>query len=150
MAIDTSAVVDAKTVAKLLRGLAIDVETNPTLAGRVMMILSESNLLGEGEPSASGEDPGASIPPSALLSFQASQIDIKTIYRVGGESHLRERLGMLDINALRRIIQIQELDPERKTGKLRSITKLVDYVVEHISTQIEEERALARTASWML
>jgi hypothetical protein len=160
MATEVSVAIDTKVVARVLRGLAIDVETNPTLAALVVDALTAGGLLDDetqGEisgvfPIISPDQPApsASVPPSALMSLQAARIDLLTLYRTGGAEQLRERLGVLDLASLRRVIQVQELDPEKKMGKSRSAAKLIDFIVEHIGAQVERERELARTNSWML
>ena len=162
MATDVTSLIDTKVVARILRGLAIDVETNPALAAQIVDALAAASLLDDetagalsGVHELPAEDaahpsPNASIPPSALMSLQAARIDLLTIYRVGGAEQIRERLAVLDLPALRRVIQVQEMDAAKKTAKLRSTTKLIDFIVERISAQVDQERELARTNSWML
>ena len=156
---DVNPSIDTKVVARLLRGLAIDVETNAALAVQLIEALAAIGLLDEesaGElsglhpmPSAT-DGPNASIAPGVLMSLQAAKIDLLMLYRTGGAEQVRERLGILDLAALRRIIQVQELDPEKKVTKVRSVAKLIDYIVEYAAAQVEQELQLAKTNSWML
>lgn len=156
MVTDVEMLVDTKLVAGLLRGLAIDVETNPILANQVVEALVTAGLLDDdaadltADPNSKAAPSQGMISSTTLIGLQVAKIDILTLYRTGGTEQLRERLTTLDLSSLRRLIQIQQLDPEKKTAKLRSVTKLVDYIVEHASFKVEEERELARSASWML
>lgn len=166
MATDVSSPIETKVVARILRGLAIDVETNPALAAQLIEALVGAGLLDDetaGElsgihelpaddalPPGASISPSASIPPAALMSLQAARIDLLTLYRVGGAEQVRERLGVLDLSAIRRVIQVQELDLEKKTIKLRSVTKLIDFIIEKVGAQVDQERELAKTNSWML
>jgi|GEM_PF-3060705 len=160
MATEIESVIDTKIVAKMLRGLAIDVETNPAMAQRVVNALLDAHLLDDedehmlaeamGTSSVDSLSPSASVPPTTLMNLQAARIDLLTLYRVGGDAQIRERLSMLDVVSLRRIIQIQGLDLDKKTTKLRSVTKLIDYIVDQTRNVVEQERELSRTASWML
>jgi hypothetical protein len=138
---DAGVQIATKTVASVLRGLAIDVELSPALASRVIAALVSSGILSEGNA------PG---PDDSLLGLQVAQIDLLTLYRAHGPDATRARLSVLDYAALRRLIQVQELDPAKKTQRLRSPTKLIDFIMETVGTQVEQERELARTNSWML
>ena len=158
MTADVQTQVNTKLIANLLRGLAIDVETNPVLGVRVVEALIGANLLGDdtqdlvtGEYSTIDENnPNGTIPPGMLAGMQAARIDLPTLFRVGGADQVRERLTTMDIAALKRLIVVQQLDPEKKTAKVRSTAKLIDFIVELIGTQVQEEIERARSASWML
>lgn len=156
MITDVETLVDTKLVAGLLRGLAIDVETNPILANQVLDALITAGLLEDDAADLAADSTSTASPAAGILSsttligLQVAKIDILTLYRTGGMEQLRGRLTTLDLNSLRRLIQIQQLDPEKKTAKLRSLTKLIDFIVELASSKVEEERELARSASWML
>ncbi len=158
MTADVGTQVNTKVIANLLRGLAIDVETNPALGVRVVEALSAAHILDEHtEDLVTGEyqvvddaNPNATVPPGMLLAMQAARIDLLTLYRVGGAEQVRERLATLDVNALKRLILVQQLDPEKKTTKLRSAAKLIDFIVEVTGAQVQEEIERSRTASWML
>ena len=158
MTADVQTQVNTKLIASLLRGLAIDVETNPMLGVRVVEALIGANLLGDdtqdlvtGEyPTIDENNPNATIPPGMLAGMQAARIDLPTLFRVGGAEQVRERLATLDVAALKRLIVVQQLDPEKKTAKVRSTAKLIDFIVELIAAQVQEEIERARSASWML
>lgn len=157
MTADVQTQVNTKVIANLLRGLAIDVETNPILGVRVVDALISAHVLGEdnedlvtGEYPIIDENPNATIPPDMLAGMQAARLDLHTLFRVGGAEQVRERLATLDLTALKRLIAVQQLDPEKKTAKLRSTTKLIDSIIEVIAAQVQEEIERSRTASWML
>jgi hypothetical protein len=158
MTTDVGTQVNTKVIANLLRGLAIDVETNPALGVRVVEALSTARILQDdvgdlvtGEyPAVDDENPNSTIPPEMLLGMQMARLDLLTLFRVGGAEQVRERLGTLDATALKRLIAVQQLDPEKKTAKLRSAQKLVDFIIEVTGAQVQHEIELSRTASWML
>jgi hypothetical protein len=158
MTADVGTQVNTKVIANLLRGLAIDVETNPALGVRVVEALSAAHILDEhtedlvtGEYAVvDDENPNATVPPGMLMAMQAARIDLLTLFRVGGAEQVRERLTTLDVNALKRLLLVQQLDPEKKTAKLRSAAKLIDFIVEVTGAQVQQEIELSRTASWML
>jgi hypothetical protein len=79
-----------------------------------------------------------------------ARLDLPTLFRVGGAEQVRERLATLDATALKRLIQVQQLDPDKKTSKLRSAAKLIDFIVDVTSAQVQHEIEMSRTASWML
>jgi len=158
MTADVGTQVNTKVIANLLRGLAIDVETNPALGVRVVEALSAAHILDEhiedlvtGEYAVvDDENPNATVPPGMLMAMQAARIDLLTLFRVGGAEQVHERLATLDVAALKRLILVQQLDPEKKTAKLRSAAKLIDFIVEVTGAQVQQEIELSRTASWML
>jgi hypothetical protein len=165
MAVELSVAYDVKLVAKLLRGLALDVEANPILAPQIIDALAVAGLLrDEAEDSGntveipiidsaspgSSLSPASSFSPSTLINLQAARIDLLNLCRIGGVDQVRARLAMLDISTLRRIIQLQDLDPEKKMAKSRSVPKLIEFIATTISAQVEQELELAKTASWML
>jgi hypothetical protein len=51
---------------------------------------------------------------------------------------------------LKKLIAVQQLDPEKKTAKLRSAAKLVDFLIELVAAQVQQEHEISKTASWML
>jgi hypothetical protein len=157
MAMEMDAQVNTRLIANLLRGLAIDVETNAQLARRVVEALIGAELLDDatqelvtGEYTAVDDTPNSTIPPGMLIGMQVAMIDLPTLYRTGGEEQVRERLGTLEVVALKKLIQVQQLDPEKKTAKLRSAAKLVDFIIELVTAQVNQENELSKTASWML
>jgi hypothetical protein len=158
MTTDVQTQVNTKVIANLLRGLAIDVETNAVLGVRVVEALIDARILTDdtddlvtGEyPTIDEENPNGTIPPGMLAGMQVARLDMATLYRVGGADQVRERLATLDVAALKRLIQVQQLDPEKKTSKLRSAAKLIDFIVELVGAQVQAEIERSRTASWML
>ena len=157
MAMEMDAQVNTRLIANLLRGLAIDVETNAMLARRVVEALIGAELLDDatqelvtGEYATVEETPNSTIPPGMLIGMQVAMIDLPTLYRTGGEEQVRERLSTLEVPALKKLLQVQQLDPEKKTAKLRSGAKLIDFIVELVTAQVQQENELAKTASWML
>lgn len=153
MSIATYVTLDPKTVALLLRGLAFDVEASPVLAARVLDALMHTGLLDDdAEPSSehSAQGQPASLIPPDLLGLYAARIDLPTLFRLGGEAQIRERLAMLPLAGLRRVIQTRHLDPARETARLRSTAKLIDFIVDRTAAQVERDRELARNNSWML
>ena len=158
MAAEVGTQVNTKVIANLLRGLAIDVETNPALGVRVVEALSAAHILdGHTEDLVTGEypvvdeaNPNGTIPPGMLAAMQVARLDLPTLFRVGGAEQVRERLATLDVTTLKRLIAVQQLDPDKKTSKLRSAAKLIDFIVDVTSAQVQHEIEMSRTASWML
>lgn len=138
--------VDPRAVATLLRGLAFDVEASPALAGRVLHALVTTGLLDE--EVAPAEQDAAVM--TDLLGLSAARIDLTALFRQGGPEGVRERLITLPMTALRRVIQMRQLDPERQSSRLRSTAKLIDFIVARVANQMDRERELTRAASWML
>ncbi len=157
MAVEVQESVAGKTVALLLRGLAYDVEANPALAAKVLDALVATGILDDDADALVTEN-DATLPdvlavpePNPdLLGLYAARIDLRTHFLLGGLQGVRTRLEQLPIAALRRIIQVRQLDPEKVTTKLRSTSKLIDFICDRVGVQVERERELARAASWML
>jgi hypothetical protein len=155
---EVETIVNTRVIANILRGLAIDVETNPALGVRVVEALAAAHILDEhtedlvtGEyPTVGDADPNASIAPGTLVAMQVARIDVMTLFRTGGEAQLRERLAKLDLAGLRHLILVQQLDPDKKTSKLRSTAKLIDFIVTVVAGQVQQELETSRSASWML
>ncbi len=158
MATEAVTPIDTKVVATLLRGLALDVESSPELASRIVDAFLDLGLFNDAIPGIAPDaieaapadvaDKNASA--ISMLGLRAARIDLLAIYHSGGPEQLRQRLSEFDISSLRRIIRVRQLDPEKKTTKLRSISKLADFIIECVAAQVERERELSRSASWML
>jgi hypothetical protein len=91
VAMEMDAQVNTRLIANLLRGLAIDAETNALLARRVVEALLEAKLIDDatqelvtGEYTAIEDTPNSTIPPGMLIGMQVAMIDLPTLYRTGG------------------------------------------------------------------
>lgn len=146
----------ASNVAKMLRELATRVESNPTLAERVLAALRAEGLLATEEhatprrskrrvsavplPTATrgvnksvGTDPQSTAPPDPFA-----------LLRARGEVGLRSALQPLELPMLRRIVRTYRLDPARISARWTARERVISLIVTQAMAQINQGKAFAR------
>ncbi len=106
----------AKIVVHILRIVAKKIEDNPEL-----LTNAELSLL---------EMPVVKRKVEILIDFSVFDVFAK-----GGEPALREKLEPLEIKTLKNIIAKNSFDPAQLAKKWRSKDKLVDFIIDRVTTR---------------
>ncbi|WIG62087.1 MAG: hypothetical protein OJF49_004836 [Ktedonobacterales bacterium] len=144
------------SVANMLRELATRVESNPTLAERVLVALRAEGLLtteehvtgrrGKRRASAAplpiatrranesvSTDPQSTLPPDPFA-----------VLRARGEEGLRTALQPLELPVLRSIVRTYRLDPARISARWTARDRVISLIVTQALAQINQGKAFAR------
>ncbi len=148
-----TAYINTKLVSRMLQGLAMDIEHNQELAAQIVAAFSQIGIFTDMSDELNNHteyDAESGDRLNRLIALQAARTDATELYRIGGEESLRARLAQFDAATLRKIIKLQEMDPDKKTARLRSIKKLIDFIVAFAAEKIAREREAVRYANWLL
>jgi hypothetical protein len=128
-------------IAAIFHHVLLTARANPGAARQVREALLASGLLEVFDLTRAADEAGA--------------IDLLDLLDAGGEEALRAHLAQLRVAELHQIIAAHGYDPQRQTTRWRSPRKLITYIVDHASAELnaenatEEQPALAGTA-WLL
>jgi hypothetical protein len=128
-------------IAEIFHHVLLTARANPEAARQVREALLASGLLEVFDLTRAADEAGA--------------IDLLDLLDAGGEEALRARLAQLRVAELHQIIAAHGYDPQRQITRWRSPRKLITYIVDHASAELnaenatEEQPALAGTA-WLL
>jgi hypothetical protein len=128
-------------IAEIFHHVLLTARANPEAARQVREALLASGLL--------------EVFDLTRAADEADAIDLLDLLDAGGEEALRARLAQLRVAELHQIIAAHGYDPQRQITRWRSPRKLITYIVDHASAELnaenatEEQPALAGTA-WLL
>lgn len=132
------------SVAAFLRALADQVERDAAFGEQVHALLVESGLVGAPGRSGPRRAGGRTRGTGAGADDRPAPLDPFAVLRADGESHLRARLGEVEIADLRRIIRAHRLDPARVSARWSSSDRLVELIVDQVRARADHGKAFAR------
>lgn len=112
---------DARDLARLLRAVATMIETKPELAAELSMQLDGP------DPESRPRRPRAQPP----------DIDPYSLLREGGPERLRAVLLALNIEELKALVKARGLDSARLVHKWKDREKIVDFVVQRLTSRAD-------------
>jgi len=115
----------AKRVAHILRILAKKIEENPN-------ILNGSELILGDIPAVSRKKKKTEEP--------AIDFDIFRIFAEGGREALQEKLELLDLRTLKKIVSQYGFDPSKLAKKWRNKERLVNFILDRVSARSDKGR----------
>lgn len=113
----------AQRVARILRLLAEKIEENPD-------VLKEMELSLGDIPTVSRKKEKTEEPP---IDF-----DIFQIFAEGGEQALQQKLELLDLRTLKRIVGQHGFDPSKLAEKWRNKERLVNLIIDRVSARSDK------------
>jgi hypothetical protein len=113
----------AREIAKILRTLADRIEKKPELLKDL------------------GLEKIAITPKRPKKAQQPVDVDVFEIFSQGGEEALRNRLDLLELNALRRIVRHHGLDPSKLAEKWKNKERLISLIVDRVASRSEKGKA---------
>jgi len=113
----------AKRVARILRLLAEKIEENPDILKGKQLILGDIPTLSRKKK----------ITEEPTIDF-----DIFQIFAEGGELALQQKLELLDLRTLKRIVSQHGFDPSKLAGKWRNKERLVNLILGRVSARSDK------------
>ncbi len=151
---DGSSAERAAAIAAMLRTAAASIEGNPALAQALLRDLPGTGARIQPAPETASRRAGRRSRTSAQPSGSESSgtipldagraIDPFMILREQGQSGLRARLHVLDLEALRTVVRSHRLDPGRIASRWTDRERLVELIVEQVAARASLGRAFER------
>lgn len=114
----------AKRAARLLKFLAKKLEEKPELLTEL-----DPNFMKISRPMKTKK-----------IKQQQAELDIFEVYANDGKQKLREKLELLDMNTLKKIISLHSFDSSRLAEKWKNKDKLLDLIVKRVEARVQKGR----------
>jgi hypothetical protein len=125
---------ETQALVETLRAVASQIETDPTLATRLMA-----------GPAMKAEPGDTAQPtPRPAREVVAPPLDPFAVLRQSGEQGLREALIALDIASLKAIVRAYRFDPARISARWTAPGRIIELIVEQAMARLNHGRAFER------